>query len=154
MKSPKILGLVELTALMISFLVFLSSCGKENSTSPVENHTIYISNEGSSSNPQDPNGVTAKQFTSLKLTPTDSSSESVTYNFVSNPGTTISVKVNVPKINQYTIVVYTADGQFIFWNSIAMAPDGTTTITLMANSNGFTDNSRCNGIPPDGSNIR
>jgi len=149
MKSPKILGLVELTALMISLVVFLSSCGKENSTSPVENHTIYISNEGTSN----PYGVHAKQFTSLKLTPTDSSSESVTYNFVSNPGTTISVKVKVPTIKQYKIVVYTAEGQFIFWNSIAMAPDGTTTIKLLANSNGFTDNSRCNGIPPDGSNI-
>jgi len=149
MKSPKILGLVELTALMISLVVFLSSCGIENSTSPVENHTIYISNEGTVA----AGDVNAKQFTSLKLTPTDSSSESVIYNFVSNPHTTISFKVKVPTIKQYKIVVYTAEGQFIFWNSIAMDPDGTTTIKLVGNHNGYTEYSRCNGIPPDGSNI-
>lgn len=155
-KNPKVSKFDVLMLLMVFLTVFLSSCDKkENITNPIGNHTISITNYGSISNPQDPNGVGPKQFTSLTLTPTDSSSNTVTYNFVSNPdNTTISIEVNIPKSTLYRIVIYTADGHFIFWNSIAMAPGGKTTIILLANTNGFIDNSRCNGIPPDGSNIR
>ena len=144
-----------LTAFAIFVVVLLGSCNKENNSSAEGNHTIYITNNGSSTNPLDTNGVGPKQFTSLKLIPKDSTMTTVTFSFVSNPGTTISLKANIPAVTtMFKIVVYTAEGQFIFWNSVAMIAGGTTTISLQANSNGFTDNSLCNGIPPDGSNIK
>jgi len=128
----------------------ITSCNKDTDDTPAltatTNHTVTIN-----SNPMgDP-----VQFTSLKITPVDNSSPSVISNFVLNPNTEISVKINLPKTTSYKIEVISPSGINVFWNSIAMdANNGNTIIHLGSiGQSGYTDycaNSQCCFFPPDG----
>jgi hypothetical protein len=139
-----------LTSLLI--VISLTGCKKDTVSAPVEtdNHTISIINGGSNTST-----VTPKQFTYMVVTPTDLSSSPLTYSFVSNPNTTVPVKINIPKTGFYKLQIYVAQGgQSIWWNSLALAVNGTTPVTLMTNNVGYADNSYAVGIRSSGNDIR
>ncbi|MDP4292530.1 MAG: hypothetical protein Q8908_15735 [Bacteroidota bacterium] len=147
-KSSTLVGLVVLTVFTVALVVVIGSCTKTGNT-PSGNHTIDINNSGSNNTICNP-----KQFTSLTLTPVDGSSAAVTYNFVSNPlAGDVLLKVNIAANKVYKIVVFAANGKSIWWNSVAMAVNGNTNIGLYTNTNGYSDNSYCNSIHCDGTNI-
>jgi hypothetical protein len=89
----------------------------------------------------------------MTIAPVDSSSPEVGYTFVSNPGTTVSVKIYIPKTGFYKVRIYLYEnGPSIWWDSFALGIGGTTNIELRALIR-FLPNSRAGGIRPSGSDI-
>jgi hypothetical protein len=134
-----------ISAMAILLISIFSSCKKENNEVSATT-TITITNSGNNTY----NGI-SHQFTSLELTPTDGSSTTKTYSFVSTRGATISVGVNLPKSGSYKIKVFANNSAgYIQWNSIAMEIGSTTAMNLYCPGNmSYKDGSTAAGIAPD-----
>ncbi|MCX6221939.1 MAG: hypothetical protein NTZ69_13245 [Bacteroidia bacterium] len=137
------------SVLGIILITIISSCGSgtvpkdDTSTS---NATIQIANSGNGSS----SIAISLQFITIELTPTDGSSMTKAYSFVSTKGTSISVAVNLPKASSYKIRIYANDSVgFIQWNSIAMAIGGTTAVDLYSYGDSYKNGSKAAGLPAD-----
>lgn len=134
-----------LAFVMISVFSF-SGCGTNESKT---NHTIIINNAGSNTIE-----CSARQFTLITVEPTDSSSSELKYTFVSNPNTTISVGIKIPKTGFYKLTFSLYEGgPSIWWDSIALQTGSTTDVVLSTNNVGFYDNSYVAGIRSSGNDI-
>lgn len=129
---------------VITVCVLLLSCEKDETTKT--NTIIEISNDGNNTyNEPD------YQFTSLELTPTDNSSSTKSYSFVSTIHSKITISVKLPKNGSYKIKINANDNVgYLQWNSIAMEIGGKTNIYLYCPGNlSYKDGSTAAGIAPD-----
>jgi tetratricopeptide (TPR) repeat protein len=111
-------------------------------TATLENHTITITNYTHLTQNEP-----ARQFTYMTIAPVDSTSPEVGYTFVSNPGTTVSVKIYIPKTGFYKVRIYLYEnGPSIWWDRLALAVDGKTEVNLRL----WNYYSEAAQIPPSG----
>lgn len=122
---------ISLIAVLLALLV---NCKKDEpniNITPVPNHEIRIFNRSGTQ------GV-AKQFTYLTLTPTEAGESEVPLEFVCNPQSDVFLKIYLSKITFFKVKLSLyKNGPSIWWNSIAFAPDGISSINIQNNASGF-----------------
>jgi hypothetical protein len=149
MKSKiKRFGWSALSMFYVTLIALCSSCLKQDKSLINHSHNITISNGGSSSV-----RCGALQFSSITVAPTDGSSPTVTYPFISNPRTYTTVRVSLPETTTYTLQVFTPSGNSMWWDSIEMETGGNSVIYIATTEQGFSATSNCNGISPSGNNL-
>lgn len=115
---------------------------------PAPNHKLQLYNYSGNLN-----RACAKQLQQLVLTP-EGDGAPIVRSFLSNPGDESIEWVYISEIEDYRIeVVESPGGESIWWDGMALAPGGTTTIFVEGINTGFTENSRCNTIFPTGSTL-
>lgn len=122
-----------------------AACGGSDGTDT--NHVITIENAGTNTVQ-----CVARQFTRLTLTPSGGGT-STSYDFVCSPQTSVTVPVTLPQTGTYTLRIATQTGAAIWWDDLAMAVGGTTSVALSTNNVGFFDNSYAAGLRSTGNDI-
>lgn len=152
MKARFFFNICVQVVLLITVVLYMG-CGDDEKDSitntDTDNHTIVLINGGTNTTE-----CTARQFTRVELNPTQEPSSTISKSFVSNPMTTINIELKIPETGTYKITFFVADiDSSIWWDSIALAVNGTTNATLSTNNVGFYDNSYVASIRSSGDNI-
>lgn len=93
-----------------------------------------------------------KQLTQIQVTPVIGG-ETLYADFVCNDQQEVKVEVNIPESGLYKIVVFSSDGQSIWWNSIALELYGETYIYIQCSGKPIEYHGTCGGIPEDGTDM-
>ncbi|HET8733881.1 MAG TPA: hypothetical protein VFM45_08925 [Anaeromyxobacteraceae bacterium] len=122
----------------------LAACG---AGSDGGNHVVTIQNDGTNTVQ-----CVARQFTRLTLTPSAGGAARA-YDFVCSPYASVEVHVTLPETGTYRLRLETPAGAGIWWDGLAMAVGGTTTVAVSTNNVGFYDNSYAAGLRSTGNDI-
>ena len=125
-------------------LLFLAACsGNPNGGTAPPQHTFTVRNNTSAAH---------KQLTRIKVTPVNGGA-TLTATFVCNYGETKSVPVAIPRTGNYTVRTYSSDGQSMWWDSVALALPGSSTLDVFAAGYPVRFSGTCAGIPNDGTTM-
>lgn len=134
-------------ALALGIALLCAGCDEDSDSSSApstEYHTFTLENYTT---------YAPKQLIRMEVTPYGTV-DTITENFVLNVGYTKQVKVAIPEAGPYTIQVYAADGQSMWWDNITLELPGETTCTISCGgSNPINFWGSCAGIDESGTDM-
>ena len=123
-------------------------CGCNDSSSPdptpaTQYNTVTINNS---------TFYATKQLVRLELTPVGGGT-TLSKSFVCSYPDHLAVEMAIPAMGSYRVEIFAADGQSMWWDSVAMALPGTTDLMVTCGSSPITFWGSCASLAPSGTTM-